>query len=195
MGKSQKAKTICGILVLGIFFLHITGFPVLAEDGTKNWRPMYDVIMLWVNFAILVYLIYRIGRKPFQAFLSTQANQVAGEIQKAEKQKQEIIQAISETKRQMQESSDRYEQIKARIIEEGRRQRQEIIDDARTQGEQMIEREKHNASRRIAEGRKKIMAELVDAAASLAQSRLPGEINQEDHSRLVEFYIRNISKA
>jgi F0F1-type ATP synthase membrane subunit b/b' len=59
----------------------------------------------------------------------------------------------------------------------------------------MLEREKNNASRRIAEGRKKIMTELVDAAANMAQNRLPGEINQEDQSKLVEFYIRNISKA
>jgi F-type H+-transporting ATPase subunit b len=156
---------------------------------------MYDTIMVWVNFLILVYLIYRIGRKPFQAFLSNQANQVSGEIQKAEKQKQEVLEAINETKRQMQESSDRYDQIKARIIEEGRRLRQELIDEARSQGEQMLEREKNNASRRIAEGRKKIMTELVDAAANMAQNRLPGEINQEDQSKLVEFYIRNISKA
>jgi F-type H+-transporting ATPase subunit b len=195
VAKIQKSKTICGILVLGIIFLHITCLPALAEEGSGDWRPMYDTIMVWVNFLILVYLIYRIGRKPFQAFLSNQANQVSGEIQKAEKQKQEVLEAINETKRQMQESSDRYDQIKARIIEEGRRLRQELIDEARSQGEQMLEREKNNASRRIAEGRKKIMTELVDAAANMAQNRLPGEINQEDQSKLVEFYIRNISKA
>ncbi len=194
MGKSQKAKTICGILVLGIVFLHITGFPVLAEDGTQNWRPIYDTIMIWVNFAILIFLIYRYGRGPFQSFLSTQAKQVSGEIQKAEKQKDEILAAISQTQKKMQESSDRYDQIKTRIIEEGRRLRQQIIDDARSQGEQMIEREKNNATRRIAEGRKKVINELVDAATDMAQNRLPAELNNEDHSKMVEFYIRDIHK-
>jgi F-type H+-transporting ATPase subunit b len=193
VGKTQTAKTICGILLLGLFFLHLTGNPVMAEDGARHWRPVYDTIMLWINFGILAYLIYRFGRQPFLAFLKDQTNQVSDEIQKVEQQKQELIDRINETERRMQESSERYEQIKARIIEEGRLLRQQIIDDARTQGEAMIDREKKNASRRITESRNKVMAELADAATRVAGRNLPGELKKEDHSRLIQQYIRDVS--
>ena len=192
MGKTRTAKTICGILLFGLFFLHLTGNPVLAEDGSGHWRPVYDTIMLWINFGILAYLIYRYGRQPFLSFLRDQTNQVSDEIQKVEQQKQELIDQINETGRRMDQSSERYEQIKARIIEEGQKVRQQIIDEAQTQGQDMIAREKKNASRRIAEGRNRVLAELVDAATHMAQKQLPEELNIEDHSRLVEQYIQQV---
>ncbi|MFP4452279.1 MAG: hypothetical protein ACLFNW_11295 [Desulfobacterales bacterium] len=193
MVKSGSAKTICKILSLSILVLLLTGAFALADDGSGGWRPVYDTIMLWVNFGILIYLLYRFGREPFKNFLNTQSAQISEEINKVENRKNEIRQKIDETRRQMEESSERYEQIKARIIEQGEKMRQSIIDDARKQAREMMEREKKNSQRRIKEARNRLIKEIADAAASRAEEILPREITQEDQSRMIEFYLENIN--
>ena len=37
--------------------LHVAGGEVLAADG--NWRPVYDLVMRWVNFLILAFLLFK----------------------------------------------------------------------------------------------------------------------------------------
>lgn len=193
MVKSGSATTICKILGLSILVLHLTVVCALADNGSAGWRPIYDTIMLWVNFGILVYLLYRFGRQPFKNFLNTQSSQISEEIRKVEGKKNEVREKIDDTRRQMQESSERYEQIKTRIIEQGEKLRQSIIDDARKQAREMMKREKKNSQRRIKEARNRLIKELADAAASRAEERLPREINQEDQSRMIEFYLENIN--
>lgn len=195
MGNSGAIKTTCKILFVCILLLHLTGFAVLAEEGSAgDWRPVYDTIMLYVNFLILAYLLYRYGRQPFLQFLQSQKLQVSESIHKVEGRKEKLLAQINETQSQMQESSERYAQIKQRIIEEGERVRQQIIDDAREQSKNMIEREKKNASRRIMEARKDFMTELVDTAANLARNRLPEEITENDQDKLIDFYVASVNR-
>ncbi|MFW6081016.1 MAG: hypothetical protein ACOC7W_03805 [Desulfosalsimonas sp.] len=196
MVKSGTAKTVCSILVLSTVLLHLTGVCALAQDDGSGagWRPVYDTIMLWVNFGILVFLLYRYGREPFKNFLHTQSAQISEEIKKVEDKKKEIQEKIEETRQQMQKSDERYEQIKARIIQDGERLQQSIIDDAREQARLMLERERKNAQRRIARARKNLMSELADTATNRAEQRLPQEINQEDQSRMIEFYLDNVDR-
>ncbi|MBS0013549.1 MAG: ATP synthase F0 subunit B [Desulfobacterales bacterium] len=195
MGNSGAIKTTCKILFVCILLLHLTGFAVLAEEGgAGDWRPVYDTIMLYVNFLILAYLLYRYGRQPFMQFLQSQKLQVSESIQKVEDRKEKLLAQINETQSQMQESSERYAQIKQRIIEEGQRVRQQIIDDAKEQSKIMIEREKKNASRRLMEARKDFMTELVDTAANLARNRLPEEITENDQDKLIDFYVASVNR-
>ncbi|MFO7861263.1 MAG: hypothetical protein R6U41_08585 [Desulfosalsimonas sp.] len=195
MGKSGTIKTTCKILFVCILLLHLTAFAVLAEEGSAGeWRPVYDTIMLYVNFLILVYLLYRYGRQPFLQFLQTQKLQVSESIHKVEGRKEKLLEQINETQSQMQESSERYEKLKQRIIEEGERTRQQIIDDARQQSKTMLEREKKNASRRLADARKNFMVELVDTAENLARNRLPEEITENDQDKLIDFYVASVNR-
>nr|WP_232364810.1 hypothetical protein [Desulfosalsimonas propionicica] len=150
--------------------------------------------MLYVNFLILAYLLYRYGRQPFLQFLQTQKLQVSESIHKVEGRKEKLLAQINETQSQMQESSERYEKLKQRIIEEGEQTRQQIIDDARQQSKTMLEREKKNASRRLADARKNFMSELVDTASNLARNRLPEEITENDQDKLIDFYVASVNR-
>lgn len=194
MAKIDSVKRICGIFFLTVCALHLTGLPVLAEDGGGNWRSIYDTIMIWVNFAILAYVIYRYGRHPFKMFLKGQADQVSKEIEEVESRKKQIQDKIEETRREIQDSSERFERIKVRIIEEGERIKQQIIDDARRQSQNMFEQEKRKAARRLVEARNQFMSELVDTATQVAQDRLPGELTEDDHQKMLDFYMANVNR-
>lgn len=165
-----------------------------AADGTTEWRPIYDTIMRWVNFFILVFLIYRYGRQPFKNFLAGRKYEVTREIDELEDRRKEIENQIAETRRQIEESGKRFEKIKARIKEEGRRKRQQIIDQANEQSRKMIEMEKKKAASQIAQARMRLLAETTDKASEMALQRLARELTDEDHHNLINLYLDNVNR-
>ncbi|MGM0451700.1 MAG: hypothetical protein ACQERN_00860 [Thermodesulfobacteriota bacterium] len=174
-------------------FLHLSIVPALAADE-PGWRPIYDTIMLWVNFAILVYLLYRFLRQPLKTFLQGQRDEVAQEIAEVEEKKQQMQDMIAETKRQIEESAVRFDKIKARIIDEGETTKQQMIEDAKKQGKKLMEMEKKKADSQILRARKTFLAEMVDAATQYAQDRLPGELTEDDHDKMIDLYLDNVDR-
>ncbi|MBS3808696.1 MAG: ATP synthase F0 subunit B [Desulfobacterales bacterium] len=168
--------------------------PAFASETSADWRPTYDIIMRWVNFFILMFLIYRYGRQPFKNFLANRKNQVSGELDRLEKRKKEVEDEIEETRRQIQESTERFEKIKSRIIEEGRRKKQQIIDQANEQSRKLLETEKKRAASRIAQARRQLLDETADKAGTIALDMLPREITDEDQRNMLNLYIDNVNK-
>lgn len=163
-----------------------------AAAADPEWRPVYDKIMVWVNFFIFVFLAVKFGRKPLMNFLQGQRDEVADEINRLQKQKNALETKISKTQQMIADSVSRFEQIKSRIMEDGERSKQKIIEDAVAQSKSIIELEKLKATNQIAQAKSMFIAELMDEASSLAAKRLPGEINDADHGKLLERFVANL---
>jgi F-type H+-transporting ATPase subunit b len=188
---SKTLSRFCGYLLATLFFIHLMSTGAMASDS--GWRPIYDEVMLWINFFILVFIIVKYGKKPFMDFLRGRSDEVENSIQELQKQKNAIDAKIHKTNQMIEDSSIKFEQIKTRIINEGERAKQKIIEDAKTQSEKIIELEKLKAQNRIVQARNDFMAELVDAASTLAQKRLPAEITNQDHQQLLNLFLSNIT--
>lgn len=181
------------LLAVALFIaLPLLSSQALAAEGGSDWRPIYDTVMLWVNFFILAFLIYYYGRKPLSNFLKGQQDEVSSELKKLEERKEQFEKQIRETRQMIEESGARFEKIKARITEEGRRKRQEIIDQANEQSRKMLEMEKKKAANQIAQARHRLMAELADSASEKALQMLPEEITAEDQENMLQHYIKQI---
>ncbi len=176
--------------MFGILLLSTTA--AAAEPGL---RPIYDQVMLWINFFIFVFLAVKYGKKPLLNFLQGQKDEVADQIHRLQKQKNALEAKINKTHTMIKDSSTRFEQIKSRIMEDGERSKQKIIDDAKMQSKNIIEVEKLKATTQIAQAKDEFMAELVDEASALAQKKLPSEINDSDHNNLLDLFLSNISQA
>ncbi len=186
-------KRLCGstaTAMLGILLLSTT-----AAAADPGWRPIYDQIMLWINFFIFVFLAVKFGKKPLLNFLQGQKDEVADQIHRLQKQKNALEAKIKKTQTMVEDSSARFEQIKSRIMEDGERSKQKIIEEAKVQSKNIIEVEKLKATTQIAQAKDQFMSELVDEASSLALNRLPAEINDSDHNKLLDVFLSNISKA
>ncbi|MBC2714053.1 MAG: ATP synthase F0 subunit B [Desulfobacteraceae bacterium] len=174
-------------------FIHLMSSSAFASG--PSWRPIYDEVMLWINFFILVFIIVKYGKKPLVNFLQGRKDEVADEIHRLQKQKNAIEAKIKKTQSIIEESSVRFDQIKSRIIEDGERSKQKMIEDAKAQSKNIIEVEKLKAKNHIVQAKDMFMSELVDEASTLALNRLPSEINDSDHNKLLDLFISNISEA
>jgi len=186
----NRLCTSCFTALFCIFLLSTSA--AAAEPG---WRPVYDKVMLWVNFFILVFVIVKYGRTPFMNFLKGQKDEVADKIHRLQKQKNALDAKIKKAQAMIEDSSIRFDQIKSRIIEDGERAKLKIIEDAKLQSINIVEVEKLKAANQITQAKEMFISELVDEASALAQKKLPSEITDSDHNNLLDLFLSNISQV
>jgi F-type H+-transporting ATPase subunit b len=168
---------------------HLLAAEVLAADNPANWRPVFDLVMRWLNFGIIVFVLVKYARRPLKDFLLSRREELAREIEKIEQKKQEANQKIHEATQMMEESEDRFNQIKARIIREGEKRKQQIIESAHREKDILLEAATRKIENQLFEAKSAFKSELVDRAVSLAMQRLPEEITAEDERQLINQFV------
>ncbi len=163
--------------------------PAIAEDGTREWRPIYDLVMRWINFGILVFFLVKVVGPILYNFLSNQQSEIQGKILRIQQDKEEILTKVRDAKDSLENSGPRLEEIKRRIVEQGERRKQEIIDEANEHTRLMLGHARQRIDNQILQTRKKLMDDLLDMAMEKALTQLPGEITEEDNHRLIQKYL------
>ena len=177
------------ILALSI---HLTGGFAWAEGSAGEWRAHWNELMLWINFAILAILLIKFLRKPIKEFLDGRKFELAREIKKVEEEKQAIEEKLKETEKLLDESSVRFAEIRDRIIEQGEREKQRIIQEAGEQSRLMMEGARRKVDSYFQQAQNRIRKELIDAAVNLTMEKLPHEIDARDNQKLVEQFLSSV---
>ena len=178
-------------LMLVTFYLAFGLVPdAVAADGGDSWRATYDLIMRWVNFIILAAVIVKFGRRPLMNFLTGRKEEIAYELRRLEEEKQAVLHKVGEMRRQIEESESRFEQIRERIIRQGRSRKQALIEEAHRESRMLMESARNHIDNRLRQAKRKLRAEIIDLAADKAIQKLPDEITEEDNRMLVEKYLQ-----
>ena len=175
-----------------VLLIHMTGSTAFCgEDG--DWRPTYDLLMKWINFGILVFVIVKFGKKPLMGFLRSQKEVVADEMGGLEKRKAEVVKEIKKTEDILEASDVHFSELKDKIIKQGTRKKQEIIESARQQSSIMMEMAKKRIANQIVQAKRDFKSELVNNAIDMAGKRLPDEITDKDNDLFINDYITSLS--
>lgn len=171
-----------------VISIHLLGFEAVASEGSGNWRGTYDLVMRWINFAIIVFLIVKYGKKPVMNFLRGQKKDLEEEIGRLEEEKNKVTAKIRDTYKIIDESDERFDSLKDKIIKQGKRKSQRILKEAKEQSRLTLEEAKRKVGSHIIQAKKVFRAELVDTAIDLAMERLPQEVTKEDNEKLLKTY-------
>lgn len=188
------ARSICKgirIAMLATVAIPLVCLPAWAAEG--GWRTTYDTVMLWVNFSILAFVIVKFGKTPIMNFLKLQKDEIAGEIERLEKERAQAISKIEETRRTLAESDARFSELKEKVVDRGRKRKEAIIDDAKQQSALMIEAAKRKIDYQIVEARRLLREELIDTAIDLAATKLPAQIQAEDNDRFLDLFLNKVT--
>lgn len=182
-----KDKKLIVFLCLGIYL----SFPLAAKMLTSD-RRLYDTIMLWVNFGVLVAVFIKFAKQPLMDALRGVRDKIArelGEIKRQHRDKESDLDSENTKLRKIQKHLD---EIRGRIIEMGEKEKQKIIDQAKIAAERMIEDAKSYAVFQLDKARKQLSDEMVDIAISMVEERLKKEISQEDNEKLISEFLVNL---
>jgi F-type H+-transporting ATPase subunit b len=155
-------------------------------------RKLYDTIMLWVNFGILVALFIKFARKPLMDALHGVRSKLEGEIGEITEQHSESKAGLDSEEAKLRDIQTHLDEIRARIIEMGEKEKRKIIDQAKIAADKMIEDAKAYASFQMEKARKQLSDEMIDIAISMVEKRLAKEITLKDNDKLINDFLANL---
>ncbi len=180
--------------VVGSASLPLMELNALASENGGDWRATYDIVMIWLNFGIFAFLLVKYLKTPLINFLRGRQDELAREINRLEEKREQISLKISETEQLFEKSEAHYEKIKAKIITQGEEKKRELIESARQESRVMIEQTNVRIGNQINQAKNKFKSEMIDLAISLAMKRLPDEITEADHQRLLDRYMEHAER-
>ena len=174
------------------------GFLLMATEGlaagnANNWRPTYDLVLMWVNFGIFAFILVKYSRKPLVNFLKGQKEKVDLNITRIEEKKEAISAEVRVANDALDESKMRMQKLKERIVLQGERRKQEIIENAQQESKILLESTMKKIETQLIDAKRAFKSELVDTAISLAMKRLPDEITTEDNQKFTDQFLTNAS--
>ncbi|MFC1876644.1 hypothetical protein ACFL2E_05145 [Thermodesulfobacteriota bacterium] len=170
----------------------VTATEALAAEAAVNWRPIYDSVMRWLNFGILIVLFFRYARKPLAAFLNGKSRQIGENIKRIEAEKEAIKIRVNELQRERKEGREHLHQIRDRVISQGNLKKQKIIDDAKKESYLLLKSAKQKIGHEITSARKKLQTEMVDQSIDLAMKKLPQLMTDQDTQNRLKLYLDGI---
>ena len=192
MNLAKKILIPLACLLGALVVLHLLGSGALAAETNGGWRSSYDVIMMWLNFAILAIVLIKFGKNPIKGFLRDQRENIASTIRDIEAQKEANDAQIRQAQQLMQENTARFEEVKEKIIAEGERRKQAIIEGARRESQLMLEHTNFWIQRQILQAKQRLRSELIDEAVEHALQRLPQTLTPEDNRKFISRYLTEI---
>ena len=160
-----------------------------AAETTADWRPTFDLVMMWINFLILVFLAFKFGKTPIMEFLVGRKLEISQEIETLEEKKNEITEKAKKALKKLDESDIHLGKLKQRIVEQGEKKKTMIIEEAEQQCRFMLETAHRKIKNHMIQAEAKFRAELIDAATERALEILPREITPEDDRKILKEYL------
>ncbi|MGD9232870.1 MAG: ATP synthase F0 subunit B [Desulfobacterales bacterium] len=194
MKHMDKINGIFFYLIAMVLSLHFLGHDALAAEKSNSWRPMYDLILRWINFGIIAFVIVKYGKTPIMNFLRGQKDKLAQEINQLENEKKDATAKVMETLKSVDESEVRFADLKDRIIQQGEKKKTEIIESAQNQSKMMLEDAKRRIDSHFLQAKNEFKAELIDIAMDMAMERLPEVITPEDNDKFTRLFLDSTSK-
>jgi F-type H+-transporting ATPase subunit b len=162
---------------------------VLAAEAGAPWRPLYDTLMLWVNFAILVAVLVKFLRRPFKDFVVDYRDSVARDLEKLEGDRQKAADAVLAFRDTLEDRRRQSEAFRRRMTARGEREFLELVDEARRQSRRLLDKARHQAEHRMREARSAIRRDIVEAAMAHALEELPRHLGPETQQLWVDRFI------
>jgi F-type H+-transporting ATPase subunit b len=176
-------------------FIFLDSHDAFAEAGPSSGRRLWNNIMLWANFGILAFFFLKYAKKPLLNYLRSVREKIEENLNTINHDVQMAKSSMEAENKKLQEIEDHLEEIKARITEIGRAEKDRIIESGKATAQEMIENAKAYANYKLSVAKKKVSDELVDTAVSMAAERLRKGISQEDSDQLVAKFFKDLETS
>ncbi|MBN2419630.1 MAG: hypothetical protein JXL81_09620 [Deltaproteobacteria bacterium] len=195
-GKNNKFMRIflkylsCYIAALIIVYFIVLN---IAEAGARE--KLWNDIMLFVNFGVLVFLFIRFAKNPLINFLKGQGDRISEQLKSVESD-------VLEARSRMEAESDRIKDldenlvnITKSIIAAGAREKESIIKRAQDVADKMISDAKKEAEFKMLSAKKRFSEEMLEAAVKITADKISQSITGEDDDNLIDSFASDLSSG
>ena len=166
----------------------------MQTQGLVTLVP-WTLIAQICNLLIQMYLIKRFLFKPIKRILAQRQEKADADLRAAEAAKAEAEQIKSDYEQNIADAREKAGAILSSAQKTADATSEKIITEANRQAVAI----KEKAEREIEQEKKKAVREIRDdiggIAVDLAEKVIERELNEEDHRKLIDEYIRNVGEA
>jgi F-type H+-transporting ATPase subunit b len=166
-----------------------------AKEAMPEWRVIWNQVWKILNFLILAFLIFKLGRQPIKDFISGQKTGIASTIQAMEEAK-----AAAEAERAAIEArtanlEKELEDIETYLAERAARQRETMVEEAQREARLIIERAEMLGERALREARSQLVNEMVELASQMAEETLRRVVNETDRAKFLDDFAKSLAEV
>ncbi len=148
----------------------------------------------FVNFAVLVGVLYKFGSKPFKDYILSRHNAVKAKIDEAERQMKEAEALEMTYQERLAHLDEEIDAFRTMSFEEMEREKKRILEEAQNLATRIREQARLAYSQEMKEALARIRAEIANQTIRSAEETMRREFKQEDHNRMVEEFIENVRR-
>ena len=168
---------------------------VYASEGISTGRKIWDNVMLFVNFGILLFFFLKYVKKPLLDFLRGARDKIQEELDTVGTALSHIKSDKDSQREKLKHMDQRVQELRKSVLELGQKEKEEIIEQAKSAAEKMIRDAEIYSNYRLAMAKKALSDEMVDIAISMVEERLKAGISDEDNQRIIDEFVMDLESS
>ena len=166
--------------------------PINWFDFSNKEQPPYGAHL--INFALLVFLYVRFGKKPVAEGLQKRRETIMKDIEEASKMEAEARERAKTYQAKLANLSQESAEARHAIVTAGEGEKQRMVQEAAEKAERMRRDVEFLLEQETKELREQLQRDAVEAASHGALELLRRSVTPQDHQRFAEEYLRTLEK-
>jgi len=192
----RKNHALLSLLFLGVVTSTVFDCQYALGAGELSpGRRLWDNVMLWVNFGILVFLFLRYAKKPLMDYLRGVRQDIEKHMNTLNGDYDNVKSAMDKEANRLKGIDQRLAEIRETVLGIGRREKEKIIEQGKIAAEKMIQDAKAYSSYKMAMAKKALSDELIDLAISMAEENLAKGISEADNEKLINGFLMDLGAS
>lgn len=168
--------------------------PMNIADFSNKETPPYAALL--VNFGLLAFAYYSLGKKPIAEALKQRKEDIGKEIELSQKLLDDAVARGKSARKKLKNVEDDKKTALNALIETGEGERDKLIREAQEKAERVGRDAGFLVDQEAKQLRLDLTREAVENAVAKAEALLQGAVTQADHERIAEEFLAELgSKA
>ena len=163
-----------------------------GAEGSGDWRAIYDLVMRFLNFAILMGILVYFARKPVVEGIKGSIESVRTLINDAETSRKQAEVRMKEAEDRLAAVDQEMEALIQTARTESEVEKKRILEEAEGAVERLKKEARLSIQQELKKSQEILRKEVAETAVAIAEEIIREKITPEDHQRFVDEYLDNL---
>ncbi|MBP1729948.1 MAG: synthase subunit b [Deltaproteobacteria bacterium] len=151
-----------------------------------------SVLLKFVNFGVMVAILYKFAAKPFKDFLRNRQASVKDKLNESERLLAEARNLKTSYERRLAQLDQEIETFRKTALEEAEKEKARILAEARVMADRIREQAQLAYDQEMRDAMAGVRAEIASRTLVAAEKNIKELFKEEDHSRMVDEFIEKL---
>ena len=165
-----------------------------AHHDASVWSRFGPLVWSIINFAILVYLLYRFGGKRVSAYLQERREKIHSDLEQAEKARNEADEEVRQYREKLENIEEHIRRIIDEVKEVGEEEKNRIIESAQQAVEHIKKEARRTAEEELSRAADQLREEMASLSTQMAEELLRRHLTPDDQHQLIRHYLEQMAE-